>query len=453
MKYPRYQKYRSSGVEWIGEVPEGWGIKPLGGLVRIVGGGTPNKARPDYWVGSIPWVSPKDFMSDWIDCAEDHISEEALRSSATKLIPRGAALVVVRSGILRRTIPVALNRVPVALNQDVKALIPTSSSASVDFLRWFIRGHEDVLLTTCRHQGATVESLEVFSLRKIPIPHPPPPEQAAISAFLDAKTAEIDALIAKKESLVQLLGEKRAALIAHAVTKGLDAKAPMKESGFPRLGAIPEDWKVTRLRFLAEIRQGVTKGRDLGGRATMKVPYLRVANVQDGYLDLSDVAEIEITPDELPRFSLRKGDILMNEGGDNDKLGRGAVWKGEISPCLHQNHVFAVHPADPTLSAWIGLFMQSMYAKYFFLSRSKQSTNLASISSSNLRELPVVLPPGEVRQRIERYVSESTNHIDDLASKVSLAIDRLREYRTALISAAVSGKIDVRNLTPIAPCQ
>lgn len=169
---------------------------------------------------------------------------------------------MVRSGILRRTIPVALNRVPVALNQDVKALIPTSSSASVDFLSWFIRGHENVLLTTCRHQGATVESLEVFSLRKILIPHPPPPEQAGISAFLDAKTAEIDELIAKKERLVQLLKEKRAALIAHAVTKGFDLKAPMKESGLPLIGKIPKTWTMIKLGYLARVLNGSTPLRE-----------------------------------------------------------------------------------------------------------------------------------------------------------------------------------------------
>src|SRR5690606_40650359 len=136
-------------------------------------------------------------------------------------------------------------------------------------------------------------------------------------------------------------------------------------------------------KHIANVQTGVAKGKDNEGKDTVEVPYLRVANVQDGYLLLDDVATIEIPREDLTRYSLQPGDVLMNEGGDFDKLGRGSVWQGEIEPCIHQNHVFAVRPTAVS-SAWLNAFTGSLAAQFYFMGRAKQSTNLASISSSNI---------------------------------------------------------------------
>lgn len=132
------------------------------------------------------------------------------------------------------------------------------------------------------------------------------------------------------------------------------------------LGDVPEHWNLRRIKGIAEVRQGVTKGRNLDGKDTLELPYLRVANVQDGYLDLEDIATISVLPEEVERYSLRPGDVLMNEGGDNDKLGRGAVWRGEITPCLHQNHVFSVRPYAPWVSDWIALWSRALQRRHTF---------------------------------------------------------------------------------------
>ena len=133
----------------------------------------------------------------------------------------------------------------------------------------------------------------------------------------------------------------------------------------------------------------------------------------------------------------------MNEGGDFDKLGRGAIWHGEIQPCIHQNHVFAVRPSGVD-SAWLDAVTGSDYAQFYFMSRSKQSTNLASISSTNLMELPVLIPAKEERNNILRAIEAQSRQINNLAGEVERAIAVLKERRSALISAAVTGKIDVR---------
>jgi type I restriction enzyme S subunit len=236
-------------------------------------------------------------------------------------------------------------------------------------------------------------------------------------------------------------------VISHAVTKGLNPGASVKDSGVEWLGEVPEHWEVTPLKHLATVQTGMAKGKDLEGIETVDVPYLRVANVQDGYLDLDEVHLLSVPITSIDRYLLKDGDVLMNEGGDFDKLGRGCIWSGEIEPCVHQNHVFAVRPHSVT-GEWLNAYTTSKAANSYFISRSKQSTNLASISSSNLMRLSVPLPPAEEVRGILVRLNELVKEIDDLKHSATQATDLLQERRSALISAAVTGQIDVRGLVP-----
>ena len=215
-------KMKPSGVEWLGEIPFGWQTNRLRFLVKFKGGGTPSKANAEYWTGDIPWVSPKDMRSLEIDDAEDHISTEALADSASSMVEKGSVLIVVRSGILRRCIPVAMNTTEVALNQDMKALQATKIDAR--FLMFFILGNQDQLLVLWRKQGSTVESLEQPQMGGTYIVLPPANEQEAIVAHIDREAAKIDTLIAKYQRELELLAEYRASLISHAVTGKIDVR-------------------------------------------------------------------------------------------------------------------------------------------------------------------------------------------------------------------------------------
>ena len=179
------------------------------------------------------------------------------------------------------------------------------------------------------------------------------------------------------------------------------------------------------------------------GKETLSVPMLRVANVQEGYVKLDDVHEIDVLPHEIERYALKNGDVLMNEGGDADKLGRGTVWKEQIKPCIHQNHVFVVRVTDIE-PEWLGWLTQSAYAKFYFFRVSKQSTNLASISSTNVKEVHLLIPPTDERNIIMEYLEKQTSKLEQLVQNVEQSITLLKEHRTSLISAAVTGKIDVR---------
>lgn len=288
-------------------------------------------------------------------------------------------------------------------------------------------------------QSAAQPGISVEVIENLPIPVPPPPEQKAIADYLDRETARIDGLIAEKERMLALLEEKRVALISRAVTRGLDPNTPLKPSGQEWLGEIPAHWRLQRLKQLAEVRGGLTLGKQYSGDL-LEYPYLRVANVQDGYLKLDDVLTVEVPASETASNLLANGDVLMNEGGDIDKLGRGCVWRDEINPCLHQNHVFAVRPHSVD-SDWLALWTSTLEAKRYFESRAKRSTNLASISASNVKELPVPLPPVSEQQAIKRFVANISGRLDTLKTELRDSSQLLAERRSALITAAVTGQI------------
>ena len=220
----RNAKMKDSGIEWIGQVPEHWEATKLKHVAAFSGGGTPSKENPDYWNGCIPWVSPKDMKHEVITDSIDHITTKGLENSATKLIDSGAVLLVARSGILRHTIPVGINNVPVSLNQDMKALSLDETRVRPRFILRWVQGLNRSLLGIWAKEGATVESLEHEYVANTRLPLPDLKEQDAILATLDLETARIDALISKTEQSITLLKERRAAFITAAVTGQIDLR-------------------------------------------------------------------------------------------------------------------------------------------------------------------------------------------------------------------------------------
>ena len=208
---------RDSGIEWLGEIPAHWEVKRLKYLVHFYSGGTPSKENLEFWDGTIPWVSPKDMKGEIISDSEDHITEDALANSATRLIPQNSLLVVVRSGILRHSLPVGITARPVAINQDIKAVVPRQIIDS-HYLRYFMEGKEEELLVECRKGGATVESIEQELLSHAPCLLPPVTEQRLIADYLQRKVAYINGLTDKIHSHIEKLQERSIALISAAVT-------------------------------------------------------------------------------------------------------------------------------------------------------------------------------------------------------------------------------------------
>ena len=215
---------KDSGVEWLGEVPEHWVLIPLKHLCGFSGGGTPSKDNLKYWNGgNIPWVSPKDMKTFWLTDTQDKLTELAVEESSTNFIESEALLMVVRSGILQRTIPIAINRVRVTLNQDMKAL-RFNSLMNVEYAANFILGYQDSLLLEWTKEGATVESIEYEYLSGSLFPVPPIKEQETIINYIKDYLVKLDALVANANKATNLLLERRTALISAAVTGKIDVR-------------------------------------------------------------------------------------------------------------------------------------------------------------------------------------------------------------------------------------
>lgn len=214
---------KDSGVPWLGNIPAHWDAKRLKFVVSTFGGGTPNTGKPEYWNGDIPWVSPKDMKSDFIEATEDYLTEIGVAESATKIVPVDSVLIVVRSGILRHTIPVARNTVQVSLNQDMKALV-ANERLRPGFIHWFISGLQEGLLPIWSKQGCTVESIEMDYMSNTVIPLPPVEEQDAILEKILEITSRLDAQAEKVTAVISSLIEYRSSLITHAVTGKIDVR-------------------------------------------------------------------------------------------------------------------------------------------------------------------------------------------------------------------------------------
>ena len=214
---------KDSGVEWLGQVPEHWQKKILKYIVSQQGGGTPDKSNLSFWDGDIPWVSPKDMKVDYISTSQDKITVKAIEQSSTKLVPIGSVLMVVRGMILIHSVPVALTQEAVTINQDMKALIPNNDLDSEYFL-YLLKGLKDYLLDYVETSGHGTKCLRSDDFMNMPLFLPNVEEQKNIVQYIKNKSEVFDSLINKAESAIQLMQERRTALISSAVTGKIDVR-------------------------------------------------------------------------------------------------------------------------------------------------------------------------------------------------------------------------------------
>jgi type I restriction enzyme S subunit len=215
---------KPSGIAWLGDVPEHWEIKKLKYLFDAsLGGGTPDTTNDNFWNGDLPWVSPKDMKSPVILATQDYVTELAVKSSSTNLIPEKSVLVVVRSGILKHTFPVAINAIPVTLNQDMKAFVP-NSLITAEYLAQLLKGFQQHILNQCTKIGATVDSVEMEWLYSFPFPVPPCEEQERIVAYLDKSNTQINEATSTIHTQIKTLKAYRQSLISEVVTGKVDVR-------------------------------------------------------------------------------------------------------------------------------------------------------------------------------------------------------------------------------------
>jgi type I restriction enzyme S subunit len=257
-------------------------------------------------------------------------------------------------------------------------------------------------------------------LRQKHLSRPPLSEQRAIAHVLRTVQRAKEAT----EKVIAAARQLKQSLMRHLFTYG---PVPFHEAGQVDIrgtdfGAAPANWTIMRLDECAEVQTGVAKGRKLNSTETVTLPYLRVANVQDGFLDLTEIKTLTIRSSEVDRYSLRRGDVVLTEGGDFDKLGRGFIWTEEVSLCIHQNHIFAVRAnRELLLPEFLAYMTQSNYGKAYFLSVAHKTTNLACINTTKLKAFPALLPELEgQRSIIERLRFIDRKIAAEEAKRISL---------------------------------
>ena len=288
--------------------------------------------------------------------------------------------------------------------------------------------------------GITRFGLTGDAIREGVFPVPPLPEQQAIASFLDRQTARIDALVAKKERLIELLQEKRTALITRAVTRGLEPDAPAKDSGVEWLGEIPAHWEIAPVYARYEVALGKMldikriSGKSLGS-------YVRNIDVQWDSVNTDDLPQMDFTEQERERYRLQPEDLLVCEGGE---VGRTAIWQGNTEECFYQKAIHRVRPrSQGDVPRFFYYLMYSMAGRGIFLAGANPNT-IPHLTAVQLRHYRFPFPPALEQKAIATYLDQETAKLDSLVAGVREAIERQRELRSALISAAVIGRIDVR---------
>ena len=265
-------------------------------------------------------------------------------------------------------------------------------------------------------------------------------ERAKQRALADARKA---AEQASAEPLANTWLDVPETTYAKYLPKDETWKAKYQEPAQPDvagLPALPGGWCWATMDALAECVSGVAKGRNLRDKKTQSVPYLRVANVQQGQLVLTEIKNIEATNAEIEQYRLMSGDLLMTEGGGRDKLGRSAIWMDQIPVCIHQNHIFRARPYSATLrSDWLMYVANSEYGRDYFMSKAKQTTNLASINLTQLRSFPVPLPPPSEMTRLIDEIQSRTSVVDEVRNEITGNLRRGSQFRQSILRNAYSG--------------
>lgn len=440
-KYRVYSTYQDSGIEWLGNVPTDWKIKRLKYVVTCNDDVLSELTDDEYTIQYVD-ISSVDLVGG-IQKTEELKYFEA-PSRARRKVENGDTIIsTVRTYL--KSISFVDNPPSNLIVSTGFAVIRPTHQLDPKYLTYYLQSQGFVDAVVANSVGVSYPAINPSTLVTLAMLLPQTiSEQQSIANFLDKKTAKIDELIEKKQRLIELLKEKRTALISHAVTKGLDPNAKMKDSGVEWLGKVPEGWKIKKLKYCTtKIGSGKTPKGGAEVYTSTGVALLRSQNIYDDGLRLSDVVFIDKETDlEMKNTRVELLDVLLNITGAS--IGRCALANKDCLPANVNQHVCIIRttPYD-LLPEFAHIFLCSKYFKDFILSE-EQGTSREGLNFQQIGNISAPLPSTNIQENIINAVNIQTAQIDALIQKVQTAIDKLKEYRTALISAAVTGKIDVR---------
>ncbi len=447
VKYPAYPKYKPSGVEWLGEVPEHWEVKRLKYSATINDEALSETTDPNYEFRYVD-ISSVDPVNGIIT-DEEMIFENA-PSRARRIVRDGDIIVSTVRTYLRAIAPIRNPQENLIVSTGFAVVRPHWIDSA--FLSYSLRESSFIETVVARSVGVSYPAVNTSEIATIPIPLPPLPEQRAIADFLDRETAKLDTLVAKKRELIEKLKEKRTALISRTVTRGLPPEAAraaslnpspkLKPSGIEWLGEVPEHWEVVQLFRIAPTIQTGPFGSQLhqsdyidGG-----VPLINPSHLIDGGIVPDDQDTVtDETIKRLSRHILMINDVVFARRGE---IGRCAVVGENEAGWLCGTGSMVVRLKDCEARYFARVFRSAGFSA--LLTLNAVGTTMLNLNPAIVGRMRVPFPPLAEQRALADFLDRETAKIDQMAAKVEEALARLQEYRTALITAAVTGKIEVR---------
>lgn len=438
-----YPKYKNSNTDYLVEIPVEWGLGKIKFQGKVVSGSTPETNKTDFWDGEIVWATPVDFGNEaqkYIINSQRKITTAGLKNIGGKLVPKGSIVISSRAPIGL----VAIAGVDLSTNQGCKSVIP--QKAVGEYLYYCLKEFSKVLEN---YGNETIfAELSMNTLKNFFLPIPPKTEQTQIVKYLDYKTGLIDDFISSRKKQIDLLREQKTSIINKAVTKGIGLDATMKSSGVKWIGDIPIDWQVMDLKRLINPKRPITYGivqpgeEDLSGRFMIRgQDYSQGWAKPETIFRVSDEVEIP-----YKRARVIKGDILITIVGAGcgniavvpDWLDGANLTQTTARIAIDQRY----HIPDffyYVLTSKIGVGNVEMYVK----GAAQPGLNIGYIKVFKL-----TVPPKEIQTQIVKFIVGETGKLEDLITKYQKQIELMQEYKTAIISQAVTGKIDVREWKP-----
>jgi len=447
MKFLPYPKYKASGVEWLGNVPEHWEVKRLKYCASINDEVLPETVSPDY---ELQYVDIGGVNSiDGITVAEKIVFENA-PSRARRKVRDGDTIISTVRTYLRAI--AAVKDPPDNLIVSTGFAVIRPRAAHSAFLSYALRESAFVESVVARSVGVSYPAVNASDVGVISIPLPSPDEQRAIAAFLDRETARIDTLVAKKRELIERLKEKCSALISQTVTRGLPPKAAakaglpvnprLKPSGVDWLGDVPEHWEVTKFGYISAVVRGASP-RPAGDPRYFDgdfIPWITVGEVtKDTNVYLTSTDTMLTEEGALNSRTIRTGTLVLTNSGAT--LGVPKILA--ITGCANDGIVAFEYLSKKSNQLFLYYFLHSLTES--LRERIKQGSGQPNLNTEIVKALPVPLPPIAEQATIAAFLNKEAMKLDLLVAKAHSVIECLQEYRTALITTAVTGKIDVRN--------
>ena len=418
-------------------------MRPNSGALRYFGriknGTTPASGEAEYWDGDVHWATPEDLgklTSDRISQTKRQVTEKAVKEGNLSVLPAGSVVISTRAPIGH----MAINEMPMAFNQGCRGIIP-GDRVHGQFLYYLLKSQAPELNATAN--GTTFAELSRDELAAVPMEIPPLDTQRRIARFLDEKTARIDGLIEMKRALLERLAEKRQALITRAVTKGLNPDAPMNPSGIDWLGDIPAHWEVKRLRFLLN-------GGTLNGLYKTKeefdsegIPFVQMGEAfRSPIFDGGTEDCVNASKNEIEKWGLLNGDFLIARRSIVfEGSGKSVLVSGLEGSHLFESSMIRLRPKNPQdYSEYLSFYFQSHIGRESILSMAKRVT-ISGIDSQQIKSLHVPIPPNSEARDIAAICETCDRNIQHVEREITASIERLVEYRSALIAAAVTGQL------------